>query len=146
MKTPMVEDLKKLRDYDLVDSSLYRQLIGSLMYLLNTRSDIFFVVNMLSQLQVEPRHEHWIDAKNILRYLHGTLNYGLRFASNSDVQLHGFTDSYWARSADNGKSTSGICFSLGYVMISWDGRKQKFVTLSTAEENYIAACDTCTEE
>jgi hypothetical protein len=69
---------------------------------------------------VEPRHEHWIVAKHILRYLRGTLNYGLRYASNSDVQLHGFTDSYWAGSVDDRKSTSGICFSLGSVMISWD--------------------------
>jgi hypothetical protein len=60
MATPMVTNLKKLRDFDsnLVDSSLYRQFIGSLMYLVNTRPDICFVVNPLSQFQVEPRYEH----------------------------------------------------------------------------------------
>jgi hypothetical protein len=95
MATPMVIDLKKLRDSDSdpIDSSLYRQLIGSLMYLVNTQPDICFVVNKLSQFQVEPRHEHWIATKHILIYLHGTLNYGLRYASSSDVQLHGFIDS-----------------------------------------------------
>jgi hypothetical protein len=74
--TPMVTDLKKLRDfdYDLVDSSLYRQLIGSLMYLVNTQLNICFNVNTLSQFHVEPRHENWVVAKHILRYLHGTLN------------------------------------------------------------------------
>jgi hypothetical protein len=73
MATPMVTDMRKLRDSDSdrVDLSLYRQLIGSLMYLVNTRSDICFAVNTLSQFQVEPRHEHWIVAKHILRYLHG---------------------------------------------------------------------------
>jgi hypothetical protein len=101
MATPMVTDLRKMRDFDSnpVDLSLYRQLIGSLMYLVNTRSDICFVVNMLSQFQVEPRQEHWVAAKHILRYLRGTIMYGLRYASNSEVKLHGFTDSDWAGSA-----------------------------------------------
>jgi hypothetical protein len=147
MATPMVTNLKKLRDSDsdLVDPSTYRQLIGSLMYLVNTRPDICFVVNTLSQFQVEPRHEHWIVAKHILRYLCGTLNYGLRYVSNSDVQLQGYTDSDWAGSASDRKSTSGVCFSLGSAMISWASRKQKSVTLNTAEAEYIAACDACTE-
>jgi hypothetical protein len=63
----------------------------------------------------------------------------------SDVQLHGFTDSDWAGSADDRKSTSGMCFSLGSAMISWASRKQKSVALNTAEAEYIAACDACTE-
>jgi hypothetical protein len=147
MATPMVTDMRKFRDsdFDLVDSSLYRQLIGSLMYLVNTRPNICFVVNTLSQFQVEPRHEHVIAAKHILRYLHGMLNYGLRYASNSDVQLHGFTDSDWAGSVDDRNITSGICFSLGSFMISWASRKQKSVALNIAKAEYIVACDACTE-
>jgi hypothetical protein len=94
---------------------------------------------------VEPRHEHWIVAKHILRYLHGMLKYGLRYASNSDVQLHGFTDSDWARSADDKNSTFDICLSLGYAMISWASRKQKSIALNTVEEEHIAACDACME-
>jgi hypothetical protein len=70
MDTPMNVDIRKVKvpDSDPVDPSLYRQLIGSLMYLVNTRPDIFFVVNTLSQFQVEPRQEHWIAAKHVLRY------------------------------------------------------------------------------
>jgi hypothetical protein len=125
MATPMVTYLMKLRDFDFdpVDSSLYWQLIRSLMYLVNTRPDICFVVNMLSEFQVEPRQEHWVVAKHILRYLRGTIMYGLRYASNSEVKLHGFTDSDWAGSAEDKKSTSGQCFSLGSTMISWASRK-----------------------
>jgi hypothetical protein len=115
------------------------------MYLVNTRLNIFFDVNTLSQFQVEPRHEHWIAAKHILKYLRGTLNYGLRYASNNDVQLHGFIDLDWAVSENDRNSTSGIYFILGSAMISWASRKQKSVALSTAETNYIAACDACTE-
>jgi hypothetical protein len=146
MDTPMTTDIRKVRDLDSnpVDLSLYQQLVGSLMYLVNTRPDIFFFVNTLSQFQVEPRHEHWIAAKHVRRYIHGTLNYGLRYMASSDIQLHGFTYSDWAGSAEDRRSTSGMCFSLGSAMISWGSRKQKFVTLSTTEAEYIAACEVCT--
>jgi hypothetical protein len=67
---------------------------------------------------VEPRHEHLIDAKHILIYLCGILNYSLRYSSNRYIQLHGFTDLDWKGSVDDRKSTYGICFSLGSAMIS----------------------------
>jgi hypothetical protein len=70
-------------------------------------------MNTLSQFQVEPRHEHWTTAKHVPRYIRGTLNYGLRYTTSSDIQLHGFTDSDWAESAEDRKSTSRMCFSLG---------------------------------
>jgi hypothetical protein len=101
------------------------------MYLVNTRPDICFSINTLSQFQVEPKHENWIVAKRVLRYIRGTLNYGLRYTSSGDIQLHGFTDSGWEGSAKEKRSTSGMCFSLGSAMISWGSRKQKFVALST---------------
>jgi uncharacterized protein (DUF1330 family) len=147
MDAPMNADIRKVKvpDSDPVDPSLYRQLIGSLMYLVNTRPDICFAVNTLSQFQVEPRHEHWIVAKHVLRYIRGTINYGLRYTASSNIQLHGFTDSDWAGSVKDRKSTSGMCFSLGSTMISWGSRKQKSVALSTAEAEDIAACEACTE-
>jgi hypothetical protein len=93
---------------------------------------------------VEPKHEHWIAGKHVLRYIHGTLNYGLRYTASSDIQLHGFTNLDWEGSAEDIKSTSGMCFSLGSTMISWGRRKHKSVTLSTTKEEYIAACEACT--
>jgi hypothetical protein len=147
MDTPMNADIRKVKvpDSDPVDPSLYRQLIGSLMYLVNTRLDICFSVNTLSQFQVEPRHEHWIATNHVLRYICGTINYGLRYTASSNIQVHGFTDSDWARSAEDKKSTSGMCFILGSAMISWGSRKQKSVSLSTTEEEYMATCEACTE-
>jgi hypothetical protein len=115
------------------------------MYLVNTQPDICFVVNTLSQFQVEPRQEHWIAAKHVLRYICGTINYGLRYTTSSDIQLHGFTDSDWAGSTEDRKSTLGMCFSLGSAMISWGSRKQKSVALSIAEAEYMAAFEACTE-
>jgi hypothetical protein len=147
MDTPMNADIRKVKvpDSDPVDPSLYQQLIGSLIYLVNTRPDIFFAINTLSQFQVEPRQENWIVAKHVLRYICGTINHGLRYTASSYIQLHGFTDSDWEGSAKDRKSTAGMCFSMGSVMISWGSRKQKSVALSTAKAEYMAACEACTE-
>ena len=79
MNTPMEVKLKLLVDTssELIDATLYRQIIGSLMYLTNTRPDICFAVNTLSQFLVEPRHVHLVVAKHVMRYLKGTIDYGL---------------------------------------------------------------------
>jgi hypothetical protein len=63
------------------------------MYLVNTRLDICFVVNTLSQFQVEPKQEHWIASKHVLIYIRGTINYGLKYTASNDIQLYGFTNS-----------------------------------------------------
>jgi hypothetical protein len=140
MPTPMVMDLKKMSDTNSgdVDPHLYRQLIGSLMYLVNTRPDIFYAVNVLSQFMSQPKHTHWIDAKHILRYLQGTIGYGLRYAANVDLILEGYTDEDWEGSAVDRKSTSSCCFTLGSTMVSRCRRKQSFVALSTTKAKYIA--------
>ena len=72
----------------------YRQLIGALMFLVNTRPDICFAVNTLSQHMVEPHRIHWVGAKNLLRYLWGSINHGLRYTAGS-VTLHRYTDADW---------------------------------------------------
>jgi hypothetical protein len=94
---------------------------------------------------VEPRHERWIAAKHVLRYIRGTINYGVRYTSSNNIQLHGFTDFDWAGSAEDRKSTSGMCFSLGSAMISWGNKKQKSVALSTTEAEYMSSYEACTE-
>jgi hypothetical protein len=136
MPTPIVMDLKKMSDTDLgdVDPHLYQQLIGSLMYLVNTRPKIFYAVNVLSQFMSQSRQTHWIAPKHVLRYLRGTIGYGLRYASGVYLSLQGYADADWAGSAVDRKRTSGCCFTLGSSMVSWCSRKQSSVALSTAEE------------
>ena len=68
------------------------------MYMVNTRLDLCFAVNTLSQFMVEPRRVHWTVAKHILRYLAGTTDYGLDYRRSDGVGLVGFTNSYWAGS------------------------------------------------
>ena len=79
MSTPMTTNLKLLGDTSsgTIDATLYRQMIGSLMYLTNTWPDICFAVNTLSQYMVDPRQVHLVAAKHVLRYLKGTIDYGL---------------------------------------------------------------------
>ena len=86
---------------------------------------------------VEPRHVHLIAAKHVLRYLKGTIDYGLRYVADCEFGLVGYTDSYWAGSVTDRKSTSGCCFSLGSTVIAWRSRKQTSVVLSTTEVEYI---------
>jgi hypothetical protein len=147
MNTPMETNLKLLVDTssELVDATLYRQIIGSLMYLMNTRPNICFVVNTLSQYLVEPRCVHLVATNHVMRYLKGTLDYGLCYTGDHDFRLYGYTDSDWAGSASDRKSTSGCCFSLGSAMTSWKSRKQSNISLSTTEVEYIAACSTSCE-
>ena len=82
MNTLMVTNLKLLNDdsLDTIDITMYRNIIGSLMYLTNTRPNIFFVVNKLIQYMVEPRHVHLVAEKHVMRYLKVTLDCGLRYA------------------------------------------------------------------
>jgi hypothetical protein len=147
MNTPMEVKLKLLVDTssDLIDATLYRQIIGSLMYLTNTRPDICFAVNTLSQFLVEPRRVHLVAAKHVMRYLKGTMDYGLSYDGDHDFTLSGYTDADWAGSVADRKSTSGCCFSLGSAMISWQSRKQSSIALSTVEAEYIAACSASCE-
>ena len=147
MTTPMTTNLKLLNDdtSEVIDATLYRQIIGSLMYLTNTRPDICFAVNTLSQYMVNPKHIHLIGAKHVMRYLKETLDYWLIYTSDNEISLHGFTDSDWEGSAKDRKSTLGGCFSLGLGMISWFSRKHISIALSTTEEEYIVACSACSE-
>eukprot|EP00253_Pinus_taeda_P007357 PITA_07357 len=96
--TPIELDFKKLSNSVvrpvLRNATKYRQLLGALMFLVNSHSDICFAVNMLSQHMVGPHHSHWIGAKNLLRYLHGTITHGLRYTIG-DVRLHGYIDVDW---------------------------------------------------
>jgi hypothetical protein len=115
MNTPMEVKLKLLVDTssDLIDDTLYRQIIGSLMYLTNTRLDICFVVNTLSQFLVEPRRVHLVAAKHVMRYLKGTMDYGLSYDGDHDFTLSGYTDADWAGSVADRKKHFQMLFQFG---------------------------------
>jgi hypothetical protein len=99
MTTPMISNLKKLHGQaigsDPEDPTVYGQIIGSLMYLVHTRLDICYIVNALTQFMCEVKHIRMVAAKHILRYVRGTIAYGLKYTSNGGVMLHGYTNSDW---------------------------------------------------
>jgi hypothetical protein len=125
MATPMVSNLKLLQDTTskTMDVTLYRQMLVSLMYLKNTRPDICFAMNTLSRYMEHPRKVHLVGKKLVIRYLKGTLDYGIRYVKNHEFELYGYSYSYWANNIPYQKSTSTYFFSLGSSMVSWSRMK-----------------------
>eukprot|EP00253_Pinus_taeda_P002671 PITA_02671 len=93
----------------------------------------------LSQAMVKPTKIFWKAGKHVLRYLRGTLGYGLWYIQEDEVKLCGFTDANWAGSPIDKKSTFGGIFSIGSTTVSWYNRKQISMALSSAEAMYMAA-------
>ncbi|GMI70037.1 cysteine-rich RLK (RECEPTOR-like protein kinase) 8 [Hibiscus trionum] len=104
-----------------------------------SKPDILFAVGVVSRYMEAPTSTHIKAAKRILRYLKGTIDFGLFYSSSHDFQLMGFCDSDFAGDIDDRKSTSGFLFFLGDCCISWSSKKQPIVTLSTCEVEYVAS-------
>ena len=139
--TPMIinEKLSRNDGAEKVDETIYRKLVGSLIYLTNTRPDLVYAVSVVSRFMSEPSKLHFAAAKRILRYVQGTKSYGVVFQAEKDNKLVGYSDSDWAGSIDDRKSTSGNVFFLGTKPISWSSKKQSTVAMSSAEAEYISA-------
>ncbi len=123
----------------------FREAVGSLLYLmLSSRPDISFSVNQVSQFCEKPQNCHWAAVKKILAYLKRTSEHGIRFGPEL-TSLLGFTDADFAGDTDTRRSTSGYVFLLNGGPIAWSSRRQKCVTLSTTEAEYVAACEAARE-
>ena len=110
MSTPMITNLRQLHDSNkgsyLVDPTMYRKLIGSLMYMIHIRPDICYVVIAMIHFMTKPRQRHRVEEKNILIYLRGTITYGLRYTSSGGLFLHGYADVDWVGIPVDRKSNS----------------------------------------
>lgn len=124
--TPMELNFKKLCGSvvgtDLGNNFEYCQPVWALMFLVKSHPDICFAVNTLNQFMVEPHHINWIAAKNLLRYLWGTITYRLR-CTTRNMRLNSYSDANWASTMVDHKSTLGCFFSLCSASISWMIRK-----------------------
>jgi hypothetical protein len=129
----------------LEDATLYRQLVGSLVYLTVTRPDIAYAVHKVSQFMAAPRSSHFSAVLRIIRYVKGTLFHGLRFSANSSLVLSGYSDADWAGDPTDRRSTTGYCFFLGSSLLSWRSKKQTVVARSSTESEYRALADATSE-
>ena len=96
-----------------VDATLYRQLVGSLLYLTHSRPDISFAVGLVARYMQHPHESHWKATKRILRYIRGTIQFGIHYNTRATPLLVGFIDSDWVGDPDDRKSTVGYVFTLG---------------------------------
>ena len=107
--------------------------------LTTTRPNLMYVVSLISRFMESPKDSHWNVGKRILRYVAGTLGYGLWYTHTPGNTLTRYADSYFARSIDDRKTTSGYAFHLGTNLISWASQKQPIVSMSSAKVEYVAA-------
>jgi hypothetical protein len=126
-----------------VDQKVYRSMIGSLLYLCASRSDIMLSVCMYARFQAYREEVHLRAVKRIMRYLVYTPKFGLWYPKRSIFDLIGYSNADWAGCKIDRKSTSGTCQFLGRSLVSWASKKQNSIALSTAEAEYIAAGHCC---
>lgn len=138
---PIIPGFKIHKDEDgvQVDGTLYKQLVGSLMYLTATRPDVMYAVSLISRYMSKPSELHFATAKRVLRYLQGTASFGILYHKAGSREIVGFTDSDYVGCVEDRKSTSGYAFILSDAAVAWSSRKQPVVSLSTTEAEFIAA-------
>ncbi|GKA22893.1 retrovirus-related pol polyprotein from transposon TNT 1-94 [Tanacetum coccineum] len=145
MKTPMSSDTKLMKDEEckLVDSTKYRGMIGSLLYLTTSRPDIMFSVCLCARFQEDPKTSHLEVVKRIFRYIKGTTHLGLWYPKGTNIETVVYADSDHARDYVDRKSTSGICTFVGCCLTSWFSKKQTALAISTAEAEYVSVGKAC---
>lgn len=137
--------LTKNTEGTMVNSTEYRSLIGCLRYLLHTRPDLSYSIGLLSRFMQEPKEQHMKAIRQVLRYVKGTINYGITYRHNGGNKIQGFSDSSYGVNTQEGKGTTGIIFYYGDSSISWSTKKQATVALSSCESEFIAATAAATQ-
>ncbi|XP_073510837.1 uncharacterized protein [Phyllobates terribilis] len=139
--TPMDPSYLKLEgEEDLLPTNeSYRQAVGALLYIATTtRPDITAAVGILCRRVSKPCQRDWNATKRILQYLKETQRLNLKISASGDLTLRGYVDTDWAGDRSDRKSTSGYLIKLGENSISWSGRKQVSVALSSTEAEYVS--------
>lgn len=160
VRTPLDTNIRlhaRRADEGAGDRQLFQELIGTLIYLAGcTRPDVSSAVHRLAQFCADPSTDHVAHAKRVLRYLKGTMNYGLLFrhtctpanrpyTTATDLELQGFVDSDWAGDTDDRKSQTGLIYTYAGAGISWRSTKQTCTALSSTEAEYLATSDAARE-
>ncbi|CAL8092095.1 unnamed protein product [Prunus armeniaca] len=123
--TPLAinEKLSKEDGSEQADEGVYKQIVGSLLYLTATRLDIMFAASLLARFMHGPTRKHMGTAKRVLRYIQGTFDYGIVYEKGKEARLIGYCDSDWSGSEDDMRSTSGYAFNLGSSVLGFSQAK-----------------------
>jgi len=145
--TPYLKEYKDLYDVveTLPDPTVYRQLIGKILYLTNTRPNLYFSIHLLSQFMQAPTVKHYAAVQHVLKYIKANPSQGLFFLADNQIQLKAFSDSDWGTCLDTRKSTTGFCIFLGSSLVSWKSKKQGTISRSSTEAEYRALATTTCE-
>ncbi|XP_022863025.1 uncharacterized protein LOC111383178 [Olea europaea var. sylvestris] len=124
-KTSMSTSVKL--DHDLTGKSanqiMYRSMIGSLLYLIVNRPDITFSVGLCASFQADPKESHLSAVRRIIRYVNGTVDHGISYSRDSNLDPGGYSNVDWTENADDRKKTSDGCFYFGSNLVSWMSKK-----------------------
>ncbi|GJX41646.1 putative ribonuclease H-like domain-containing protein [Tanacetum coccineum] len=144
-KTPMSTEIKLTKDdeADSVDSSKYRGIIGSLLYLTSSRPDIMFSACLCACFQENPKTTHLEAVKRIFRYIRGTSHLGLWYPKGTGIKTIVYADPDHAGYYVDRKSTSGVCTFMGCCLTSWFAKKQMALAISTTEAEYVSVGKAC---
>ena len=125
VRIPMSQNDKLTRDDTASDvhASLYRSMIGILLYLTANRPAICFSVGVCARYQARPKESHLMAVKKIIRYVSGTTDHGKWFTSDTNTHLARYNDVDWAGNVDDRKITTGGCFFIGNNLVSWCSKK-----------------------
>ncbi|CAM8937929.1 unnamed protein product [Rhodiola kirilowii] len=137
--------LSKSTSPPITDPTMYRKLVGKLIYLTITRPDLAFAVHTLSQFMATPTEDHLKAAHRLLRYIKLAPAQGILFSATSDLTLTGYCDADWASCPITRRSVTGYCMLLGPSVVSWKTRKQAVVSRSSAESEYRSMAFACSE-
>jgi histone deacetylase 1/2 len=148
--SPMAANCRLSKDGTdvLSDPTLYRSIVGALQYVTLTRPDIAFSVNKACQFMSKPLDTHWKAVKRILRYLNGTISFGLCIQpalQGPPFSLRAYSDADWATDQDDRRSISGSCIYFGPNLVSWSSKKQPLVARSSTEAEYRSMANTTAE-
>ncbi|KAK1661183.1 hypothetical protein QYE76_049342 [Lolium multiflorum] len=129
----------------LPDATDYRSIVGGLQYLTLTRPDLSYAVQQACLHMHAPRTSHLALVKRVLRYVRGTLEFGLQLHASSSTALLAYSDADWAGCPDSRRSTSGYCVYCGDSLISWSSKRHTTVSRSSAEAEYRAVAHAVAE-
>ena len=131
---------------DILDEpEVYRRLIGRLLYLGLTRPDLSYPVQHLSQFLHQPRVPHLRAALHVVKYLQGTVDYGLFYPSMNNLQVKAYSDADWSACQFTSRSLNAYAVFIGDSLVSWKTKKQQTVSKSSAEAEYRSMSATASE-